>query len=82
MFSEPDTEPTKTREHLVNLINLNREYQDVLKMCVKQTEAALLRNTELQVIIGTFCAIYISYLYCINVIISFAKEKNTFVFSI
>jgi len=45
---EPDTEPTKTREHLVNLINLNREYQDVLKMCVKQTEAALLRNTELQ----------------------------------
>ena len=61
MFSEPDTEPTKTREHLVNLINLNREYQDVLKMCVKQTEAALLRNTELQVIIGTFCSSYATY---------------------
>lgn len=38
----------KKKEQIQQLIKLNREYQDVLRMCVKQTEAAKQRNIELQ----------------------------------
>uniref|UniRef100_A0A7S4HSI4 Uncharacterized protein n=1 Tax=Vannella robusta TaxID=1487602 RepID=A0A7S4HSI4_9EUKA len=43
-----EDDPVKARERIIQLIELNKEYQEILSVCVRHTEAAKQRNAELQ----------------------------------